>query len=452
VFAFKAVMLATLIGGMVALSPGAAGMADAASAREPGLVFHRDVAGPRIQSWAAPRRWSAANDWEPNVAASKSSAWVYQMTTRYSHPSQCAGGMSHCIVFRASADHGRTWRAARSMPRRYCPPHRRRCVLAKEQNDPVLQVTSTGVIYAAWMNDWDVTFMRSSDHGRTWHDAVDFRRAAGLSFTDKPWLAMSRSGRDVYVAFNASDSYIAASHDHGRTWSAPVRTNTDHRYWFAEGGAVAPGGAAYFAESAEHQNAKGNVDLAVISSADGGRRWRTSIIAVSQQQPRCRGGGCPNDFYGSQMSLAVGRPGTVLAAYCANSKAGAPLRLFVRKSADGRRWTRPRLIAADGTAVGANFPKVLAGLRPGVFELAWEDDRYGPAGWNVWASRTVDAGAGWSNAEQVSRTRARHRPAGFAFPYGDYFGMTIDGSGTIYLTWSQGKNYNGPGSTWWSRS
>jgi hypothetical protein len=79
-----------------------------------------------------------------------------------------------------------------------------------------------------------------------------------------------------------------ASHDYGRTWSAPVRTNSDHRYWFAEGGAVAPGGAVYFAESAEHQSAKGNVELAVISSANGGRRWRTSIIAISQQQPRCR--------------------------------------------------------------------------------------------------------------------------------------------------------------------
>ncbi len=186
---FKTVMLAALIGGMVALMPGVAATADATSGRAPGLILHRDQTGPRDQSWTAPRRWSTANDWEPNVAASKASAWVYQMTTRYSHPSQCARGMSHCIVFRASADHGRTWRAARPLPRRYCPPHRR-CVLAKEQNDPVLQVSSTGVIFAAWMNDWDVTFMRSSDHGRTWHDAVDFRRAAGLSFTDKPWLAL----------------------------------------------------------------------------------------------------------------------------------------------------------------------------------------------------------------------------------------------------------------------
>jgi hypothetical protein len=316
----------------------------------------------------------------------------------------------------------------------------------------VLQVSASGVIYAAWMDDWDVVFMRSADHGRTWHDAVDFRRAAGLSFTDKPWLAISPSGRDVYLAFNASDSYVAASHDHGRTWSHPVKTNTGHRYWFAEAGAVAPGGAVYFAESAEHQNARGNVELAVISSADGGGTWRTRIVAVSQQQPRCRVADCPRDFYGSQISLAAGRSGTVLAAYCANRSAGAPLRLYATASASGRHWSSPRLIAGGGTAAGADFPKVAVGRRPGTFEVAWEDDRNGPAAWDTWASRTLDAGATWSGASLVSRPGAGHHGAGFAFPYGDYSGITVDGSGAVYLTWSEGKNYDGPGSTWWSKS
>lgn len=396
------------------------------------------------QAWTTPQRWSSANDWEPNVAASSNSAWVYQMTTRYSHPSQC-GAKGHCLVFRASANHGRTWSAARALPRRYCPPRRHQCVLARNQNDPVLAVSARGVIYAAWMDDWDVVFMRSSDHGQTWHDRFDFRRAAGRSFTDKPWIVISRSGRDVYVAFNASDSYIAASHDFGRTWSRPVKTNADHRYWFAEGGAVARGGAVYFAESAEHQNAKGTIDLAVLSSVDGGRRWRTSVVGVSQQQPRCRVADCPNDFYGSQVSLAVDRSGMVLAAYCASQKAGAPLRLYVRRSAGGRRWSPARLVAGRGGTVGTDFPKVVAGLRPGVFEVGWEDDSQGPRAWNVWVSRTVTAGATWSGAQAVSRT-------GFTFPYGDYFGLAVDGSGTFYVAWSAGKSYDGPGNTWWSKS
>lgn len=437
---FMTVVLAALLAGMATLMAGAAGRAVAASRNESGQTS--------AQHWTAPRLWAPANDWEPNVAASPHSAWVYQMTTRYNHPSQCSGTKArdkgHCLVFRASANHGRTWSATRALPSRYCPPRRHRCILAGNQNDPVLAVSTKGVIYAAWMDTWDVVFMRSSDHGRTWHNRFDFRRAAGLSFTDKPWIAISPTGRDVYVAFNASNSYVASSHDYGRTWSRPVRTNTDHRYWFAEGGAVALSGAVYFAESAEHQSAQGNTELAVISSADGGRRWRTHIIATSQQQPRCRVADCPNDFFGSQISLAVDRSGTVLAAYCANQKARAPLDLLIRSSANGRQWSRPRLLASRGTAVGADFPKVVAGRRPGVFEAGWEDDRNGTRNWNVWTSRTVDAGAAWSKADQISRP--------FSFPYGDYFGLTTDGAGVFYIAWSAGQSYDGPGRTWWSKA
>src|SRR5262249_29872438 len=161
---------------------------------------------------------------------------------------------------------GRTWHASTVMPRLLCPPGKP-CRKAAWQNDPVLAVSKAGVIYAAWMNGWDVVFATSRDHGRTWTGLHDFRRALGVSFTDKPWIAISPGGRDVYVAFNRSDSYIAASHDYGRDWARPVRTNNDGLYWFAEAGAVAPDGHAYFAESAEHQNARGVVRLAVLSSA-----------------------------------------------------------------------------------------------------------------------------------------------------------------------------------------
>ncbi|MHB1431127.1 MAG: sialidase family protein [Streptosporangiaceae bacterium] len=444
------ILVTLFLGAAVVMAPGLAGIARAAPGGPVALSSHPGRFGSAALNWTRPRRWAKANDWEPNVAASPTSAWVYQMTTRYGHPSVCAKRMTNCLVFRASANHGRTWTVARPLPRRYCPPNRHHCVLARAQNDPVFQVSDTGVIYAAWMDDWDVVFMRSTDHGRTWHDVIDFRRRSGLSFTDKPWIAISPSGRDVYVAFNASNSYIAASHDFGRTWSVPVKTNTDGRYWFAEGGAVGRNGRVYFAESAEHQNAKGNIELTVISSVNRGRTWRTSIVGLSQQQPRCRVANCLNDFYGSQISLALGRYGTVLAAFTANQAAGAPLRLYTVRSADGRHWTRPRLLADQGTAVGADFPKVVAGLRPGVFVVAWEDDRFGAAAWNLWAVRTSNAGSTWSPQSRVSVPGPGQRAAGFTFPYGDYFGMSVAANGAIYLAWSQGASYDGPGSTWWS--
>jgi hypothetical protein len=339
------------------------------------------------------------------------------------------------------------------MNRRQCPPAKA-CRRAAWQNDPVLAVSASGVIYAAWMNQWDVVFAKSRDRGRTWTGFHDFRRALGASFTDKPWIAMSRDGKDVYVAFNRSDSYISASHDYGRKWSKPVRTNKGGRYWFAEAGAVAPDGHVYFAESAEHQNAKGTVRLAVISSANGGTSWTTTYVAGSQQQPPCPVKGCPNDFYGPQISLAIDRAGTILAAYVANTSPGAPMRLYAITSASGVSWSAPAALGARGTRVGADFPKAAAGPRPGDFRVAWEDDGNGAKAWNVWYRATVNLGASWSPAVRLSGlgSGAPYKTsAGFRFPYGDYFGMTVDSHGTSYLTWSEGNSYNGPGNTWWAR-
>ena len=65
----------------------------------------------------------------------------------------------------------------------------------------------------------------------------------------------------------------------------------------------------------------------------------------------------------------------------------------------------------------------------------------------------MNLGASWSRAARVS-DRGSGAPyktsAGFRFPYGDYFGLAVDGHGVSYLAWSEGKSYDGPGSTWWA--
>lgn len=189
-------------------------------------------------------------------------------------------------------------------------------------------------------------------------------------------------GRDVYIAFNSTASYIASSHDFGASFSAPIKTNSDLLYWFAEGGAVAPGGTILFSESAE-QDAKsptGPIKLAVVSSTNGGASWTTTFVDTSQQQPPCPGRGCPADFYGAQAALAVDAAGTVMVAYAKSIASVGPMSLYEITSTDGVHWSAPVALGSGGTAVGADFRAVASG--PG---------RPGTSGSRGWTTATAPA-------------------------------------------------------------
>jgi hypothetical protein len=385
--------------------------------------------------------WSSANDWEPNVAAAPGSSWVYEQTTRYG-AKNCAG-MKHCIVFRSSSNGGAAWSKDTVM----CST----CSGIQAQNDPVMKVGTDGTIYAVWMNDWDVVFSKSSDHGATWSTPIDFRTITGLKFTDKPWIAISPSGQDVYVAFNSSDSYVAASHNYGASFSAPVKANSDTLYWFAEGGAVAPNGTVYFSESAENQNATGPVKLAVLSSTNGGSSWTTTFVDSSQQQPACTVKTCPADFYGAQASIGVNASGTAMVVYTKNSTSGGPQGIYEATSSDGVNWSARAPLASGATKVGATDPVVTAGPTSGDFRVAWMDDRNGASAFNVWYESTPNAGSTWTTPVRLSNASSGapyKTAAGFAFTYGDYFSMSVSSTGTSYVIWGEGPNYAGPGGTW----
>jgi hypothetical protein len=439
VFSIFMVLIAT-----GAYGSGLHGLAKAKGVNAPGGMARPTTATPTPPPGGFTNEavWNTTyNDWEPNVATAPNSSYVYELTTRY-NSKFCSSGQGHCIIFRASSDGGTTWGADQVM-----------CPCKKAQNDPVMQVATDGTIYQVHMNAYAVVFQKSSDHGATWSAPIDFKALSGLSFTDKPWIAISPSGQDVYVAFNSTGSYISASHNYGASFSAPTKTNSDALYWFTEGGVVAPNGNVYFSESAE-MNAKsptGPINLAVVSSTNGGASWITTFVDTSQQQPPCTVNSCPADFFGAQAAIGADAAGTIMVVYAKSTVSAAPMSAYEITSTNGTTWSAPVALGSGGTIVGADFPAIAAGSTAGDFRVAWMDDRNGAGAFNVWYRSTTNSGGTWGPTVRLSNlgSGAPYKTAaGFAFTFGDYFSMAVNSVGKAYVIWGEGPNYVGPGGTW----
>ena len=144
------------------------------------------------------------------------------------------------MILHVSDDGGATWQPERFL----C-----RCKGIGGQFDPLIEVVpDTGDVVAVWMNGFKIQFARSTDHGATWTKPTWIH--PDVKWGDKPNLAVSPDGQDVYVQFNGptgGDAYAAVSHDGGVTWSTTKITDSD-RYYFDYGGAVLPNGVVVFAQ------------------------------------------------------------------------------------------------------------------------------------------------------------------------------------------------------------
>ncbi|MCI0612939.1 glycoside hydrolase, partial [bacterium] len=142
------------------------------------------------KEFAAERVWSGHDDWEPAIAVDPSSAYVYQMTTRYTGKRPCDICRLPAIVFRSSSDGGETW-----------GPDRFIALTHRSQNDPQIEVANDGTIYAVFLNDFvpGIKFTKSNDHGVTWTDPIRLTGAGRKpSLSDKPVLTISANGQHVY--------------------------------------------------------------------------------------------------------------------------------------------------------------------------------------------------------------------------------------------------------------
>jgi hypothetical protein len=396
----------------------------------------------------AERLWGPYNDWEPAIAIDRATGYVYQLTTRYDGPEPCKRCAGPYIIFRRSGDGGATWEVDQ-----FLTPFR------KSHNDPQIEVAGSGTIYAAWLNDYvpGLKFVKSSDFGKTWTTPITITtKSTKPNWSDKPVLSVSGDGKDVYIGFNASDSFVVSSHDFGATFSKPVRTNNDKRYWFHTGGIVAPDGSAYFAVTDYSLDYTGDAYINVLKSSNGTVTWSTTRVDTSKEAPRCDWSpGCYLGFFGPSAVLAVDAAGTIMLAYNAADIAGAPQRMWVRTSADGVNWSDRTEISNGSASVNNAFPALAAGPTPGDFRFAWQDDRNGSTtAWNTWYRRTTNGGDSWNEPARVSDQAggATYKTAaGYAFPYGDYFEIAVDAEGRTHIIWGEGSGYSGSGGTWYTR-
>lgn len=388
------------------------------------------------------------DDWEPAIAADPNAPYVYVLHNRYGGDPACAANCPDpAMIVHVSADGGKTWR-----PERYLCACRR----VHGQFDPLIEVVpDTGDVYAVWMNDYNIHFSKSSDHGQTWSEPVPIY--GNVAWGDKPNFATSDDGQDVYVLFNGptgGDVHAAVSHDAGATWSQ-TRVTNDDRYHFAYGTAVMPDGRAIstqvsFTYSGPGGAAEGQMWVHVFSSDDGGQTWSNTVLDELELGTPCTSTGCYADFYDSGPALAVDADGDMAIVYNGASEPFGPQRVYVRSSTDGGdTWGDRRAISPDG-ANGA-FPAA-AGTGDGRVHVYFADQRTGR--WNVWYRESTDLGATWSAAvllsDATSGTVYKHAN-GFDEFYGDYGELAITDKGAVVAVWGEGISYFGPGGVWFNR-
>jgi hypothetical protein len=394
---------------------------------------------------------ATVDDWEPAIAADPNDPFVYLLTTRYGTAKPCPGNCpTPFISLTISKDGGMTW----GNPKPLC------ACKGGGQYDPIIEVVpDTGAVYALYMNGFNVMFVRSTDHGRTWSDPVP--TYGNVSWNDKPVLAMSDDGKDVYASWNGptgGDPWLVQSHDRGRTWTQTklVRSTT---YYFAFDADVAPDGTVYLAESeidyasgsGQSGATNGTVVHHVFLSRNQGRTWHDVVVDNVAVGLPCTAAGCSSDFYIGHDALSVDDDGDIVVLYDGATRDQGPQRIFARSSSDaGRSWSARTAISRKGETATAPAVEMVGDgdVRAFYYETANDVD---VDAWNVWYRTSTDGGRTWEPAVKISDATegAKYKHAdGFEEVYGDYGEMAVTSAGAAIAAWGEGFSWIGPGGVW----
>lgn len=386
--------------------------------------------------------YTQGDQWEPALAADGNNH-VYILYPQYGSLPHCPACTLPAMVLLVSGNNGATWERPRQI-----------VATTSGQFDPqiVVDAADRSTVYAAWLQNGrrDVVVAKSSDFGQSWSVAVVARARGEL---DKPVLAAR--GVHVYVAFSREGRVtVASSHDGGNTFSTSA-VKPGSREWAVAGGAVTdPGGSVFVAWTGyvNRDASRGRVHLYVSRSSDGGASWATSAMDSAGAPAGCAQQKCGWAYLGPQITLAADSAGALYALWNSGPKEHGTQRIYFSSSTtSGATWSAKSDVSLAAGSAQHAFPTVAAGA-PGDVRIAWMDTRNAPQ-WNTYYRSSTNGGASWSQEAQVSSFRDGYsyiQPAGFSFPFGDYFGIAIDTRNLTQMVWGEGMNFQTPGSIWYA--
>jgi len=272
---------------------------------------------------------ATGDGWEPAIAADPSAPYVYAGWMQYA-------GNKISIATRVS-DGGSTWGAVKTISSS-----------KQGQYDITLATTSTGAVYATFMQGNHIMFSKSTDHGASWSAAVQI---SGGTWADKPWLASSSNGNDVYVTWTSRGNLIAVdSHDGGSTWTSPLQvTNESGIYYYSNGGTVLPNGTAVmvgseYPESGNNTKLTGPIPIVVFRTTNGGASWTRTVADTLNTGATFA--------TSSVTTVASDASGTLVLVYSGSLTVGATGHVYVRRSTDsGATWSpRTEMTTSAGGA------------------------------------------------------------------------------------------------------
>jgi hypothetical protein len=408
------------------------------------------VQGALAASNFSPQRrlgYLTGDQWEPALAAD-GRGHIYILFPQYGAVRDCPACTAPAMALLVSNDNGVSWELPRLLMTSSSGQFD-----AQIKVDPVDRQT----LYASWLQGkHDVMVARSQDFGRSWYLAVAEHSPEVV--IDKPVLAVR--GPNIYVSFNHDETLaVAASHDYAQNFSSTVLNPGAGPGWsLAAGATVDPAGNVYFSWTVYPRTEilTRPVDVFVSRSTDGGRNWSTTPMDVSSAAPGCVAQFCSAGFLASQMALASDDAGTIYALWNSGSVAGGPERIYFSSSTNGESWSAKVDVSQAPLGVEHCFPAITAGAA-GDVRIAWMDARKTDAQnrplWNTFYRGSTNGGATWSPESQLSgpvRGYDYILPNGFLFPFGNLFSIAIDNLDATHVVWGEGRNYNSPGSIWYT--